>query len=96
VASLICALLAPAALLGAAISHGGTAERLMAWTLLGSPLAAIVFGWVSTVRIRRSGGSLQGRALAKAGVVVGIVDLVLLAAGFAALIWWISHWDLTF
>jgi hypothetical protein len=42
-------------------------------------LAAIATGYVSRERIRRSDGGLAGKGMASAGILLGVVNLVLTA-----------------
>jgi hypothetical protein len=62
---------------------------LVAFPVIPSILA-IVFG-VSAKRRIRQDARLTGEGLATAGIVLGIVELVLVALGVAALIFAISH-----
>jgi hypothetical protein len=47
-------------------------------------LLAIIFGGISLKKIRRSQGRLKGRGLAIAGIVIGIIDVVVMIALLAA------------
>jgi hypothetical protein len=48
-------------------------------------LLAIIFGGISLKKIRRSQGRLRGRGLAIAGIVIGIIDVVVMIILLAAI-----------
>jgi len=52
------------------------------WTIV-VPLAAIITGFLARGNIGKSGGTLKGGGFAMAGIVLGIVSLLLGCAGIA-------------
>ena len=47
--------------------------------LIGGSVLAIIFGFVARTKIKRSGGTLRGKGIATAGIVLGILWLALIA-----------------
>lgn len=65
----------------AASKTDGFAIASLVFGLLGGPVLSVIFGVVARSRIKRAGGTLKGRGMATAGIVLGSLWTALILVG---------------
>lgn len=88
VASLTCGAVGAACYPLAGLGFSGPVAAVV---MLLAPVLAIITGAMANHRSRRATGTREGLAIA--GLTLGVIELVLLAAGFLLLMYLFSNWD---